>query len=120
MLHLLTSVDQGERPVVCKERAAGAYRLSAYFLAKVTGDLPDTFTLPVFMYTLFFWLGDFGGPHQFFQILAVMLLQVTASYGLGLNISVLCTDARMAITVLFSYLISTYLLGANKSFCFLC
>ncbi|XP_052796321.1 uncharacterized protein LOC128228844 isoform X2 [Mya arenaria] len=100
-----------ERPVISKERLAGSYRLSAYFLAKVTGDLPDTLTQPVFMYILFFWVANFGDAGQFFTILVVMLLQTTAAYGFGLTLSVLCTDARMAVTVLFSYLITTYALG---------
>ncbi|KAL4227911.1 hypothetical protein ACF0H5_013350 [Mactra antiquata] len=100
-----------ERVVVVKERASGAYRLSAYFMSKLTSDLPDTFLLPGIMYILFFWIGDFGGASEFFATLAIMYLQTFCCFGLGLFLSVLCHDVRMAITSLFSYLISMYLLG---------
>ncbi|XP_045216614.2 uncharacterized protein LOC123566510 isoform X2 [Mercenaria mercenaria] len=100
-----------ERPVITKERTSGAYRLTAYYCARITSDLTDLFIHAVIMFTLFFWVGDLGGPAEFFPALIVNLIQTFACFGVGHLLSVLCKDIRMAITTLFSYLISMYLLG---------
>ena len=66
--------------VINKERASGAYRLSALYCALMTSDLPNAFLQPVIMYILFFWVGGFGGVQQFFSSLAIYVLHTWASY----------------------------------------
>jgi ABC-type polysaccharide/polyol phosphate export permease len=80
----------------------------------MTSVLPDLFIQPVVMFVLFFWIGGFGGPAELFPALIINLLQAFACFGLGQFLSVLCKDLRMAITTLFSYLISSYLLGMSQ------
>lgn len=45
-----------ERTVLNKERLAGYYRLSAYFLAKCTTDWPTVLLLPTWFVTITYWL----------------------------------------------------------------
>ena len=44
-----------ERPVILRERAAGLYRLSAYWMAKQTSELPLTFVMPIIFVSIFYW-----------------------------------------------------------------
>ena len=68
-----------EKGVLSKERSSGAYRLSAYYFAKMTSDLPLTFILPTVMFTLLFFLAGLGGAAEFFPSLLVIYLQVLIS-----------------------------------------
>ena len=72
-LTLLFSVP-GERGVISKERAAGAYRLSAYYLAKSASELPLHILAPTLFYTFIFWMAGLGGVPEFFATLPLLLL----------------------------------------------
>ncbi|WAQ98346.1 AB22G-like protein [Mya arenaria] len=69
----------GLKPVIAKERAAGAYRLSAYYIAKCTSDLPLSFSLPTFMFLVLFVMAGLGGVPEFFMTYPIVLLQVLVS-----------------------------------------
>ena len=60
--------------MIAKERAAGAYRLSAYYLAKSASDLPLQILTPTLSYTFTFWMAGLGGVPEFFATLPVLLL----------------------------------------------
>lgn len=71
--------DPAEKGVITKERASGSYRLSAYYVAKMTSDLPLSLLLPTVMYFLVFIMSGIGGVGEFFMTFPFILLQVLLS-----------------------------------------
>lgn len=69
-----------ERAMLNKERAADMYRLSAYFLARTTSDLPLDLILPVlFLLVVYFMAGlRLSAAPFFFTILTVFLCIIAA------------------------------------------
>ena len=65
-----------ERPVILKERAAGAYRLSAFYFAKMSSELPLTLLMPTLFCTLTYWMAGMRGLPQFFATWAILLLNI--------------------------------------------
>lgn len=100
-----------EKAVLYKERTSGAYRLSAYYFAKITSELPLTFILPTVMYTSFFWMAGLGGAAEFFLTYLVILLQVLVSQGFGFVLAVLCKDMRLSLTSFVSYSLAAFMIG---------
>nr|XP_006823069.1 PREDICTED: ABC transporter G family member 9-like [Saccoglossus kowalevskii] len=66
----------GERVVINKERLSGLYRLSAYFLAKQTSELPIGTLIPAMSYVIIYWAGGLNRtwPPAFVFSLALVLL----------------------------------------------
>ena len=63
-----------ERGVINKERNAGAYRLSAYYVAKITSDLPLILLVPVIFYSIVYWMSAMGDVILFCIFLGINLL----------------------------------------------
>uniref|UniRef100_K1PRH1 ABC transporter G family member 9 n=1 Tax=Magallana gigas TaxID=29159 RepID=K1PRH1_MAGGI len=70
--HLGTVI--GEREVVVKERKAGAYRLSAYYIAKMVSELPMLIILPIVQLSAMYWMAGIGGPIAFAMYIGINLL----------------------------------------------
>uniref|UniRef100_A0A7N1A4L7 ABC transporter domain-containing protein n=1 Tax=Kalanchoe fedtschenkoi TaxID=63787 RepID=A0A7N1A4L7_KALFE len=89
-----------ERAMLAKERAADMYRLSAYFLARTTSDLPLDLILPVlFVTVVYFMAGLRISAAPFFLTLLIVFLCIVAAQGLGLAIGATLMDLKRATTL---------------------
>lgn len=69
-----------ERAMLSKERAADMYRLSAYFVARTTSDLPLDLILPVlFLVVVYFMAGLRMDVASFFLTIVTVFLCIIAA-----------------------------------------
>ncbi|GAB2263908.1 hypothetical protein Droror1_Dr00026042 [Drosera rotundifolia] len=88
-----------ERSMLKKERAADMYRLSAYFFARMTSDLPLDLLLPViFISIVYFMTGLKLNPEAFFLTVFTIFLEIVAAQGFGLAIGASLMDVKKATT----------------------
>ncbi|GAV90795.1 ABC_tran domain-containing protein/ABC2_membrane domain-containing protein [Cephalotus follicularis] len=89
-----------ERKMLGKERSSGMYRLSSYFMARTTSDLPMELILPTIFVTITYWMAGLKPTAgNFFRTLFVLLFNVLVSQGLGLALGALVMDQRSATTL---------------------
>ncbi|TXG58095.1 hypothetical protein EZV62_015924 [Acer yangbiense] len=102
-----------ERAMLSKERAADMYRLSAYFLARTTSDLPLDLILPVlFLLVVYFMAGLRLSAAPFFLSMLIVFLSIVAAQGLGLAIGATLMDLKKA-TTLASVTVMTFMLAGG-------
>ncbi|KAK7345195.1 hypothetical protein VNO77_15769 [Canavalia gladiata] len=102
-----------ERAMLSKERAADMYRLSAYFLARTTSDLPLDLILPVlFLLVVYFMAGLRLSLGPFFLTILTVFLCIVAAQGLGLAIGATLMDLKRA-TTLASVTVMTFMLAGG-------
>ncbi|KAJ6698496.1 ABC TRANSPORTER G FAMILY MEMBER 22 [Salix purpurea] len=102
-----------ERAMLSKERAADMYRLSAYFLARTTSDLPLDLILPVlFLLVVYFMAGLRMSVASFFLTMLTVFLSIIAAQGLGLAIGATLMDLKRA-TTLASVTVMTFMLAGG-------
>jgi len=90
-----------ERLLVLRERAAGTYHASAYFLSKITAESTMQVLTPFIFGCIVYWLvGLQPVASKFFIFLAFMVLCSMAATSLALMISALCRTTTFAVTVL--------------------
>ena len=85
-----------ERAVISKERAAGTYRLSAYYTAKSVSELPLRLSIPSIFYSFIYWMAGLHGVAVFFMTLPVILLTVLNAQGFGLLLGNAVDNTKMA------------------------
>jgi ATP-binding cassette subfamily G (WHITE) protein 2 len=89
-----------ERTIILKERAAGSYRLSAYFLSKTISELPVRLMLPfAFLAISYPMAGMNPSPRVFFAIVGTQLLAALAGESVGLFIGTITMDFQKALVV---------------------
>ncbi|KAJ7975913.1 ABC transporter family protein [Quillaja saponaria] len=102
-----------ERAMLSKERAADMYRLSAYFLARTTSDLPLDLLLPVlFLVVVYFMANLRMSATSFFLSILTVFLCIVAAQGLGLAIGATLMDLKRA-TTLASVTVMTFMLAGG-------
>ena len=73
-----------EKVIIHKERSAGWYRLSAYYLAKMTSELPLILVQPAIFVIISYWCVGFNGVEAFFATCVVIMVNaITGQVGLG-------------------------------------
>ncbi|KAJ8299314.1 hypothetical protein KUTeg_023374 [Tegillarca granosa] len=88
-----------ERMVINKERSAGWYRLSAYYLAKMTSELPLILVQPVFFGTVVYWSVGLNGVSAYFATMGTLFIHSIAGQSIGLFLGIACMDIRRAMTL---------------------
>ncbi|XP_022775828.1 ABC transporter G family member 21 [Durio zibethinus] len=89
-----------ERPMLIKERSSGMYRLSSYYFARTTGDLPMELVLPTIFVTVTYWMGGLKPSLVTFVLtLLIVLFNVLVSQGLGLALGAILMDVKQATTL---------------------
>lgn len=103
-----------ERTVINKERMAGTYRLSAYYLAKLISELPLTLVFPTIFTTIAYWMTGMNGvnkPWAFFAALFILLALAVAAQSLGLFVSAATMDFDHSLVMAVLLMITFLLLG---------
>ncbi|KAG2438719.1 hypothetical protein HXX76_005264 [Chlamydomonas incerta] len=90
-----------ERMLALRERAAGTYHVSAYFLAKVTAETVSQLPAPIIFACIVYWLvGLQAVAAKFFIFMGFMILCSTAATSLALAVSAIARTTDMSVTIL--------------------
>ncbi|KAK7480392.1 hypothetical protein BaRGS_00028311 [Batillaria attramentaria] len=100
-----------ERVVIHKERSAGWYRLSAYYLAKMTSELPLILLQPAIFVIVSYWCVGLNGVGPFFGTVLVVMVNAIAGQSIGLFLGIACMDFRRAMTIATIIMMAIMLLG---------
>eukprot|EP00198_Chlamydomonas_reinhardtii_P001132 XP_001690467.1 predicted protein [Chlamydomonas reinhardtii] len=90
-----------QRMLSLRERAAGTYHVSAYFLAKITAEALSQLPAPIlFSCIVYFLVGLQPVAAKFFIFMGFMILCSVAATSLALAVSALARTTDMAVTIL--------------------
>merc|ERR1711937_825503 len=101
-----------ERVVILKERATASYRLSAYFCAMTTADMPVFVFMPFLFLVISYWMTvPTLGISVFLLILPIALLSVVTGQGMGQMLGAAFDDIDVAQAVATVLVLFLMLLG---------
>ena len=90
-----------ERAIIFKERASGAYHLSAYFMAKTTSEAPARLALPAVYMCLSYWLAGVNNNFGIFIVSTLCsLLSVLAGESIGLFLGAAVLDMEKGMVIM--------------------
>eukprot|EP01127_Copromyxa_protea_P019444 TRINITY_DN630_c0_g1_i1.p1 TRINITY_DN630_c0_g1~~TRINITY_DN630_c0_g1_i1.p1 ORF type:complete len:605 (+),score=125.39 TRINITY_DN630_c0_g1_i1:101-1915(+) len=90
-----------ERTLALRERAAGTYQVSAYFLAKNCAETLFSMPMPIIFSCIVYWLVGFQPlASKFFAFMFFMFLSNFAATSLAVCISAVGRTTDMAVTIL--------------------
>eukprot|EP01137_Pigoraptor_chileana_P033008 Opistho-2@23287 len=99
MIAILT-LFQSEKAIFMRERSAGTYRVSAYYIAKNLSELPVQIFLPIVFGSIIYWMiGLNTEPGRFFTFLLLLVTTVLAAQSLGQVISAAAPSMQIANAV---------------------
>ena len=90
-----------ERNIMLRERAAGAYRVSSYFVAKTIGDMIFQILSPI-LYTciVYYNIGFQSEASKFFIFMGFMILASMAATSISNMISCICVSIELSTIIL--------------------
>eukprot|EP00030_Apusomonadida_sp_AF-17_P000891 a177202_111.p1 GENE.a177202_111~~a177202_111.p1 ORF type:complete len:678 (-),score=280.97 a177202_111:18-1865(-) len=113
VFHSVTTIPS-ERSVFTKERQAGAYRLSAYFMSKGLADIPIALAFPLAIMVFVYFTTTAASAYaadKFFIYLLILLLQVLTAQSIGLLVSACIMNLKRAMVTVGLVILSMTLLG---------
>jgi len=109
---------QIDRLLVCKERAAGSYHISAYFLARLSATLGFKLLYPALYFVVVYAMTGAGASTasatatiKFFSLLSILLLSAITADSIGLLIGCLVTGLDEALSLVTIVAICMLLFG---------
>eukprot|EP00002_Diphylleia_rotans_P023681 TRINITY_DN465_c0_g1_i6.p1 TRINITY_DN465_c0_g1~~TRINITY_DN465_c0_g1_i6.p1 ORF type:complete len:605 (+),score=129.58 TRINITY_DN465_c0_g1_i6:3944-5758(+) len=101
-----------EKHILLKERASGSYRLSAYYLAKCTAEIPFELMWPSFSVLIVYWMAGLNpDAGHFFLFWVCLLINVLTSQSLGLAISAGVPDFLKAAVIAATLMLGSMLIS---------
>ncbi len=101
-----------ERAVLNKDRASGAYRLSAYYIAKTTVEMPADLLYPLVFTVICYWGVGFNPSFTSFVLhMLTMVLSVSASLSVGVVVSAIFTNVKEAQVLSSMWILGSMLCG---------
>ncbi|XP_043194051.1 ABC transporter G family member 21-like [Amphibalanus amphitrite] len=104
-----------QQQVVNKERASGAYRLSAFYLSRVFGELPLLMVPPTLYFVISYPMMAGSSAVTFIQLLLLLLLNSIVAESVGVFFGVACMDFQVGNTVGAIFTCGTQLFGGFLS-----
>lgn len=90
-----------ERAIVLRERAAGSYGVSSYFMARTTVDFIGTFWPPIIFSCIVYWSINYQhNAGKFFLYMFFIILNTWAAISLGCLVVCMCVSIEKSTIVL--------------------